>query len=165
MKITRLMLLLKFLSFANSLVQNHLKNFGNFKTKKLSDCKAELDDGRIVDLSSLDNPSNPISVIYENQEYFYNPCTAIECDPNSIKNTAICQKIKDSHEEYNCGEQNTAFFDFKNNNLYISYTSRDRPAKNYFLNLKSPCCCPNKCNGKKPTKSGGLSLGSVLLIM
>ncbi|RNA34495.1 hypothetical protein BpHYR1_048777 [Brachionus plicatilis] len=56
----------------------------------------------------------------------------------------ICSNI----ESFSGGET------YENNYLFL---------KEFTFN--SPCCCPDECSGKKPGKSGGLSFGSVLLIM
>lgn len=53
-------IILAFLYTTNGLVQNRSKNVHNVLAKKLSNCKFELDDGGIIDLGSLDNPSNPL---------------------------------------------------------------------------------------------------------
>jgi hypothetical protein len=43
----------------------------------------------------------------------------------------------------------------------------EHPKGTYTLKLTSKCCCPNECINKRkpPTSSGGLSIGSILLIV
>ena len=40
-----------------NLIPNYVKNL---RISKLTSCKASLDGGKIMDLSSLDNPNNPL---------------------------------------------------------------------------------------------------------
>ncbi|CAF0879738.1 unnamed protein product [Brachionus calyciflorus] len=171
----------------NAFISKRSDIIQNIKVEKLSNCIAKLDDGSIIDLSSLDNPSDPLSTLDDTKkfEFEYNPCSPIVCDPNSLKTSAVCQKQLNSHLEYNCGDQSTAAFSFQDS-LIITYKSASRtsivicecsddqkldylsegPKQKYQLKLSSPCCCPDKCSGKKPSKGGnGLSLGSILMII
>ena len=55
---TSLIFLLKLINEVTSL--NNLTHFnGLYAPTKLSNCKAKLDDGSIIDLTSQDNPNNP----------------------------------------------------------------------------------------------------------
>ena len=61
LKICLLILIVRQANAATSYLENYLKlNKNGLKAPtKLSNCKAELDDKSIIDLTSLDNSSNP----------------------------------------------------------------------------------------------------------
>ncbi|RNA00049.1 cation-dependent mannose-6-phosphate receptor-like, partial [Brachionus plicatilis] len=160
-----------------SQTKKDLPNQKNLIKEKLSDCKVKLDDESIIDLSSLNNPSNPMSTVDDTGEnyFYYNPCGPIDCEFNSSNSAAVCMKKKNS-ELVNCGDQdsmNSSYF----NSFYLIYqhneiTSRIRcecldmqsfdfysesPKGNYQFILKSKHCCPEK--------KSGLGFGSVILII
>ena len=43
-----------------SIVLNSFISANNLQVKKLGNCKAQLDNGQIIDIGSLDNPDNPM---------------------------------------------------------------------------------------------------------
>ena len=49
------------------------------KPTKLTSCKVKLNDGREIDLTSLDKPNQPRTITSAtNFDYFYNPCKFIQ---------------------------------------------------------------------------------------
>ncbi|RNA04783.1 hypothetical protein BpHYR1_035714 [Brachionus plicatilis] len=46
----------------------------------LSPCKAQLNDGRLIDLTSLDDPTNPRVAEKAGFKYKFNPCSPIPCE-------------------------------------------------------------------------------------
>ena len=102
------------------------------KPTKLSSCKAQLDDGSIVDLTSLDNAASPRTAQDKNYNYVFNPCSPITCASGVQASSAVniktfllnsylflnifyskvCQKAKASSLKYNLGDQSTADFSY-----------------------------------------------------
>ncbi|CAF0879776.1 unnamed protein product [Brachionus calyciflorus] len=188
MKILFFVIILNFsILKTNAFINKPLDTIKNNKVEKLSNCKAKFDNGSIIDLSSLDNPSSPLSTLDDSKmfEYKFNPCTPISCESNSLKTSAVCQKQLRDKLEFNSGDQNTADFSFQDSlvityklgnktSRIICYCSEDQqltffsesPKQNYQLKLSSPCCCADKCIGKNPDKGGiGLGLGYILIII
>ena len=61
-------------------------------TTKLNNCKAELSDGSIINLSEIDDENNPreaMDKIDTGYKYRYNPCSPIQCR-TSDTNSAVC---------------------------------------------------------------------------
>lgn len=77
---------------------------------KLSDCKAKLDDGSIIDLTSLDNPTNPRQYVdaRKGDIYKYNPCSPIACRLGT-KTAVICQTSQSV--SYVLGQQKNVNFE------------------------------------------------------
>ena len=59
------------------------------KPTKLSNCKAQLDDGSIVDLTSLDNAASPRTTQDKNYNYVFNPCSPITCASGVQASSAV----------------------------------------------------------------------------
>jgi hypothetical protein len=93
--------------------------------RKLSDCKAELDDGSVIDLSSLDNPNNPRQYVdvRKGDIYKYNPCSPISCRIGA-KTAVICQT--NLNINYVLGQQKYVNFDIDpDSSMVMVFTGGD----------------------------------------
>lgn len=52
---------------ACTVAKNQFESLKILETKKITNCKAELDNGTYIDLSTLDNPSDPLYNLF----FFY----------------------------------------------------------------------------------------------
>ncbi|CAF1091801.1 unnamed protein product [Brachionus calyciflorus] len=179
----RIKLLFFFAFFFNFASSKSLNNTKNLKFTQLSSCKVQLDDGGLIDLTSLDNPSKPRTDTDNDYDYKFNPCSPITCISGARPTSAACQISTDGKVQYNLGDQSTAVLTYSSN-LLMKFSSgekttiiqclcdnsekfsfsEERPINTYKFTFSSPCCCPNGCSGKKPEK-GGLSFGSIILII
>ncbi|CAF0705781.1 unnamed protein product [Brachionus calyciflorus] len=161
-----LVFLVFFFNFASSKSVNNTKNL---KFTQLSSCKAQLDDGSLIDLSSLDNPSSPRTVRDDDYDYKFNPCSPITCVSGARPTSAACEISTDGKVQYNLGDQSTAILTYSSN-LVMKFTSgektasiqclcdnsekfsfvEERPINTYRFTFSSLCCCPNGCSDSKP---------------
>ncbi|RNA04789.1 hypothetical protein BpHYR1_035719, partial [Brachionus plicatilis] len=90
------------LPFSSSFIyKNRVDLQEDLKIKKISNCKAELNNGSFIDLKSLDNPSDPMSVLNDGREFLYNPCSSIECDKDLSSARALLNNLERERERKN----------------------------------------------------------------
>lgn len=154
-----------------------------FGITKLGPCTALLDNGKKIELTSLDRPSKPRIDTKGDYYYKFNPCSSFKCGTNQ---SATCQEATNGNVDYILGEQDSVNFTISTDGTIVlnymakgptpqtprksiikcicdkkeSYTfDTESPTFSYQMTFKSPCCCPDGC------KNGGLSVGTILVII
>ncbi|XP_061185561.1 cation-dependent mannose-6-phosphate receptor-like [Saccostrea echinata] len=177
--------LLKLLSTFVILVSSHVAvTFGQSCTYR-DQCSCTMDDGSLIDLSSLGNqdqtPAFADSFASDGYFYSYNPCYSfIE---GSCINAAACQISGDQSAQYQLGDATSTSYSFDGTNVHFLYSSTDstgltrnvdvtlicdqsgQPAYfapagevgslNYAFSLTTKCACPNGCGGGPPPSPTG----------
>ncbi|RNA34496.1 hypothetical protein BpHYR1_048778 [Brachionus plicatilis] len=73
----------------NCLVSKILNQSTSSEIIPLSPCKAQLNDGRLIDLTSLDNPTSPRVAEKAGFKYKFNPCSPIPCEGGQRASAAV----------------------------------------------------------------------------
>jgi len=154
----------------------------------LSTCSAKLDNGKIVDLKSLDNSQNPMvaqNTVDPDYTYTFNPCSPIACTSGVPPKAVACQKSIDGQFIYTLGDQQQPKLSLDNGDLNFEWSTSSSSRKTsvlckcgkstsltfiregsgsstYYFSLTAKACCTDGSGGGG---GGGLSFGSILLII
>jgi len=152
----------------------------------LSTCSAKLDNGKIVDLKSLDNSQNPMvaqNTVDPDYTYTFNPCSPIACTSGTLAKAVGCQKAKSGNYIFELGDQQQPKLSLINGDLNFVWESsserklsllckcgkstsltylRQSSDLTYYFSLTAKACCTDGSGGGG---GGGLSFGSILLII
>ncbi|XP_031571465.1 uncharacterized protein LOC116305650 [Actinia tenebrosa] len=140
--------------------------------KKLSNCKCELDDGSVIDLSDLDNKDGKprfTDIPEEGQSYTYkyNPCTPIKLtgEDSACTGANLCQRdpqiLPPSY--YPCDASNPSFTVDESNHVVMTYKS-SKDSYGYTRTTKVTLLCDEEqkkgSTGKGVSQTPGLGPSS-----
>ena len=80
-KITLLLLASLLNSMSTDAIERLFKANTTYMPQKTTSCRVKLSDGKYIDLSSLDQASNPRVTSYNEWYFKFNPCKKLSCKP------------------------------------------------------------------------------------